>query len=180
MQKLTSTLFSCAQFFKKRQNRDWIFIEPIIALPCQLALNSQFWTLLKWLDLSKCVCWSFCFELKVLNESKYLMPWVHCASGNVFKFFQTTLIKDFFNQRGHFLRCLKGFWKICKCRDFKVESSPGTYGADGGGQGKINCGASSEPDFIQNYFLWSRMVDFFDNRNKCRKSSFLRQRIHHF
>ena len=47
-------------------------------------------------------------------------------------------------------------------------------------QGKINCGASSEPDFIQNYFLWSRMVDFFDNHNKCRKSSFLRQRIHHF
>ena len=126
------------------------------------------------------VCWSFCFELKVLNESKYLMPWVHCASGNVFKFFLHSAHQRFSNQMGHFLRCLKGFWKICKCRDFKVESSPGTYGADGGGQGKINCGASSEPDFIQNYFLWSRMVDFFDNRNKCRKSSFLRQRIHHF
>ena len=26
---------------------------------------------------------SFCFELKVLNESKYSMPWVHCAFGNV-------------------------------------------------------------------------------------------------
>ena len=30
-------------------------------------------------------CWSFCFELKVLSESKYLMPWVRCAFGNVFK-----------------------------------------------------------------------------------------------
>ena len=28
-------------------------------------------------------CWSFCFEQKVLNESKYSMPWVHCAFGNV-------------------------------------------------------------------------------------------------
>ena len=28
-------------------------------------------------------CWSFCFELKVLNESKYSMSWVRCAFGNV-------------------------------------------------------------------------------------------------
>ena len=28
-------------------------------------------------------CRSFCFELKVLNESKYSMPWVRCAFGNV-------------------------------------------------------------------------------------------------
>ena len=28
-------------------------------------------------------CWSFCFELKVLNESKFSMPWVLCAFGNV-------------------------------------------------------------------------------------------------
>ena len=28
-------------------------------------------------------CWGFCFELKVLNESKYTMPWVCCALGNV-------------------------------------------------------------------------------------------------
>ena len=41
-------------------------------------------------------------------------------------------------------------------------------------QGKINCGASSEPDFIRNYFLWRRM--FFDNRDKCRKTGFLRQK----
>ena len=29
------------------------------------------------------VCWSFCFEIKVLNESKYLMPGIRCAFGNV-------------------------------------------------------------------------------------------------
>ena len=29
-------------------------------------------------------CWSFCFELKVLIESKCSMPWVRCAFGNVF------------------------------------------------------------------------------------------------
>ena len=27
--------------------------------------------------------WSFCFGLEVLNESKYSMPWVRCAFGNV-------------------------------------------------------------------------------------------------
>ena len=27
--------------------------------------------------------WSYCFELKVLNESKYSMAWVHYAFGNV-------------------------------------------------------------------------------------------------
>ena len=29
-------------------------------------------------------CWSFYFELKVLNESNYSIPQVHCAFGNVF------------------------------------------------------------------------------------------------
>ena len=29
-------------------------------------------------------CWSFCCELKLLNGSKYSMPCVHCAFGNVF------------------------------------------------------------------------------------------------
>ena len=35
-------------------------------------------------------------------------------------------------------------------------------------QGTINWQASSDPDFIQNYFLSKRMFDFFDNRDKCR------------
>ena len=29
-------------------------------------------------------CWSFCFELKLLSGSKYSMPWVLCAFGNVY------------------------------------------------------------------------------------------------
>ena len=29
-------------------------------------------------------CWSFCFELKVLNESKNSMHWVRSAFSNVF------------------------------------------------------------------------------------------------
>ena len=29
-------------------------------------------------------CWSFCFEQKVLNESKCSMTWVRCAFGNIF------------------------------------------------------------------------------------------------
>ena len=52
----------------------------------------------------------------------------------------------------------------------KVECSHGTLS-----QGEINCGASSEPDIIQDYFLWRRMFYFFGNRDKCRKSSFNRQ-----
>ena len=30
------------------------------------------------------ICWSFCFEIKLLNESKYSMPWVRCAFDNVY------------------------------------------------------------------------------------------------
>ena len=37
-------------------------------------------------------------------------------------------------------------------------------------QGDINCGPSSHPDFIKNYFLFMRMLEFFDRRDKYRKS----------
>ena len=30
-------------------------------------------------------CWSICFELTVLNELKFLLPWVRSAFGNVSK-----------------------------------------------------------------------------------------------
>ena len=43
-------------------------------------------------------------------------------------------------------------------------------------QDKINCAASSEPDFIQNYNLCRCMIDCFDNRDKYRKSGLLRQK----
>ena len=44
-------------------------------------------------------------------------------------------------------------------------------------QGTFNWRASSEPDFIQNYFLLKRMFDFFDNSDRCRKPGFLRGNI---
>ena len=84
---------------------------PIIAFPCHSVSHSYSWILLKLSDMLKmlhvfvkvvlCISgplpnknklkfdqdfkawWSFCFELKVLNESKYSMPWVRCAFGNV-------------------------------------------------------------------------------------------------
>ena len=37
-------------------------------------------------------------------------------------------------------------------------------------QGKINCGASSEPKIIQNDFLLMHMLEFLDIHDKCRKS----------
>ena len=33
-------------------------------------------------------------------------------------------------------------------------------------QAAFNCGPSSHPDFIKNYFLCERMSDFFDNRDE--------------
>ena len=36
------------------------------------------------LDQDFKACWSFYFEIKLLNESKYSMSWVRCAFGNVF------------------------------------------------------------------------------------------------
>ena len=36
-------------------------------------------------------------------------------------------------------------------------------------QGKINCGASSEPEIIHNDFLITRMIEFLDIRDICRK-----------
>ena len=44
-------------------------------------------------------------------------------------------------------------------------------------QGTINWRASSNLDFIQNYFLLKHMFNFFDNRNECCKSGFLRGNI---
>ena len=41
------------------------------------------------------------------------------------------------------------------------------------GQGTFNWRASSQPVFIQNYFLLKRKMDYFDNRDKCRKPGFL-------
>ena len=38
-----------------------------------------------WPRFQSLLIWSFCFELKVLNESKYSVPWVRCAFGNVLK-----------------------------------------------------------------------------------------------
>ena len=37
-------------------------------------------------------------------------------------------------------------------------------------QAAFNCGPSSHPDFIKNYFLLTRMLEFFDRRDKFRKS----------
>ena len=45
-------------------------------------------------------------------------------------------------------------------------------------QGTINWRASSNPDFILNYFFTKRMFDFFDNWDKCRKPGFLRGNIY--
>ena len=45
-------------------------------------------------------------------------------------------------------------------------------------QGIINWWASSNLDFIQNYFFLKCMCDFFDNRYKCRKPGLLRGNIY--
>ena len=38
-------------------------------------------------------CWSFCFEQKVLNESKNSKPWVRCAFGNVFFYLKMKMMQ---------------------------------------------------------------------------------------
>ena len=48
-------------------------------------------------DQDSIACWSFCFELKVSNESKFSMPLACCAFGNVWRpilrpyFFETAV-----------------------------------------------------------------------------------------
>ena len=48
-------------------------------------------------DQDSKACWSFCSELKVLNESKFLIPWIRCSFNNVSRpilkqnFFETTI-----------------------------------------------------------------------------------------
>ena len=49
----------------------YVFL-PLLPIKTKLECDNDFKT-----------CWSFCFGLKVLNESKYSMPWVRCAYGNV-------------------------------------------------------------------------------------------------
>ena len=48
-------------------------------------------------DQDSKACWSFCSELKVLNGSKFLIPWIRCSFNNVSRpilkqnFFETTI-----------------------------------------------------------------------------------------
>ena len=48
-------------------------------------------------DQDSKACWSFCFELKVLNELKFSKPWVRCAFGSLSRpilrpnFFETAI-----------------------------------------------------------------------------------------
>ena len=55
-----------------------VFFKVVLCISCQLSNKIK----LKF-DHNFNACLSFCFELKVLNESKYSMPWVCCAFGNV-------------------------------------------------------------------------------------------------
>ena len=52
-------------------------------------------------------CWSFCFELKVLNEAKYSVPWVHCAFDNVLFLFVFLFVRGliFSNEGVHLFHC---------------------------------------------------------------------------
>ena len=89
----------------------WFLLDPssIIALPCPsmshtLALLNFVqivgWLLYGFVKIATCIShplqkktnlkfdqgfksWSFCFELKLLSETKYSMPWTCCAFGNV-------------------------------------------------------------------------------------------------
>ena len=53
--------------FSKLLN-EYVKVETWISLSCYMDFKA---------------CWSICFELKLLNESKFSMPWVLCAFGNV-------------------------------------------------------------------------------------------------
>ena len=63
--------FCCQMDLSKLQHA---FVKVVTWICCPLLNNNQ--------DLKS--YWSFCFELKVLNESKYSMPWVCFAVGNVY------------------------------------------------------------------------------------------------
>ena len=54
------------------------FVKVVLCISCPLPNKTK----LKF-DQDFKVCWSFCFELKVLGKAKYSMPWVSCAFGNV-------------------------------------------------------------------------------------------------
>ena len=45
-------------------------------------------------------CWSFCFELKLLNESKYSLPWVRSAFGNVLSTANSELAQKWNRRQG--------------------------------------------------------------------------------
>ena len=53
------------------------FVKVVLYISCPLPNKTK----LKF-DQDCKACWSFCFEQKVLNESKNSLPWVCCAFGN--------------------------------------------------------------------------------------------------
>ena len=52
-------------------------------------------------------------------------------------FFKQRSSKIFFNQMGHFLGCLKGFCKICKCTDLESPPYRGHIGVMAAGSAKL-------------------------------------------
>ena len=67
------------------------FVKVVLCISCPLPKKqAEVWPSFK-------ACWSFCFKLKVSNESKFSMPLVRCALGNVWRpilrpyFFETAV-----------------------------------------------------------------------------------------
>ena len=61
-------------------------------------------------------CWSFCFELKVLIESKCSMPWVRCAFGNVS--FVFVLLDCYRVVREQLVTCCTKLFQNIRCGGF--------------------------------------------------------------
>merc|ERR1711994_466566 len=83
-------------------------------------------------------------------------------------------------------QCLETIWTKVKVDLDVLQDCPHSTIAHDGvkksrlGQGAFNCGPSSHPDFIKNYFLLKRMFRFFWHSRQMPYFNVSRQKVTHF
>ena len=110
--------------------------------------------------------------IRVVMQKHHLMDTVHCIieTGHRSQIKMKIFFKAEWKGTAQFVASLSTSWYL-------FMNGFGWQTCQRHNQGTFNWRASSYPDFIQNYFLLKHMLDYFDNRDKCRNPGFLREAI---
>ena len=114
-------------------------------------------------DQDSKACWSFCFEVKVLNESKFSMPWVRCAFDNA----SWPILWPFFLEFTETLYETKSFQSItCISLENDISIARTFFGTkiletDTKTFFKTKIFETDTETFFETKYFWDRYRDFF-------------------